>query len=99
MCFVLALFMVCSFCSSWNSQRKQILTWPGSNHTESHVCVTRISAGPQRVIHWGWLTLGPCVTQRGAALSLKMMVCRQPSLLPMNLVRSFIHDVKYMFMD
>lgn len=49
--------------------------------------------GPRPVTRWAWLTLGPCVTQRGAALSLKMTACLLLSQLLMNLVRKFVFDI------
>lgn len=95
MCFVLALFMVCSFRSSWQSHTKLIrffkLPMRIKRKTSQITLVSlchRISAGLQPVTHWGWLTLGPCATRRGAALSLKMMACPRLSPLHTNSVRN-----------
>lgn len=109
MCFVLVLFMVSSSCSSRHSHRNMFGTWLKFNMIfqdfyENEIkgvlqltclCVTRIFAGPQPVIHWVWLMLEPCVTRRGAAPSLKMMACPPLSQLPMNLVRKlFVFAVR-----
>lgn len=98
MCFVLVFFMVCSSVAPGAATQNMLETWLTSYLIFFHknkmkcllwlcLCVTRIFAGPQPVIHWGWLTLGPCVTRRGAAPSLKTMACPPLSQLPTNLVR------------
>lgn len=92
MCFLLVLLVACSFSSSRHNHRKHELnmTWVQPDCSRLFlllpVCVSRIFAGPQPATPWGWLTSGPCVIQRGAVLSLRTMVCRQPSPLHTNLV-------------
>lgn len=94
MCFVLVLIVVCSFNSLWHNHRKRELNMtcvqPDCSRLflllPASVSVSRIFVGPQPATLWGWPTSGPCVIRRGAALSLRTMVCRQPSPLHTNLV-------------
>lgn len=51
--------------------------------------------GLQPVIHWGWLTLVPCVTRREVALSLKTMAYLLLLQQLMSSVRQLLTGTEY----